>query len=336
MTNVYPIEGTTNKHPEQLCGAYLDPDFWPGFQDTVELFKKTLVDCAAEKKPYSVLRISHSEMSAFYIVCNIKKRVGNFHGRQSSTGTISQKAMHDMFESVIAASSVSTQIGYDFEKWIREVRSFTDGYRQWRLSRLIQLPKPNFALHPEVPERNLRELIDFPMDIIYGLIANKWLFRTFKNRIGLIGADAQLSVIKRLMEYQEYQEYLGTDYFTDYIEIPQRGALDDEDLADKVGRGVVSSSCDLFLIGAGVSKMRFFRILNKIKNCVYLDVGHGILLLAGYGDNMRPYCGEWINYRLPVPPPPEKIDCQWEIYRQKEAVVVLPSSSGVNANGAAL
>ena len=37
----------------------------------------------------------------------------------------------------------------------------------------------------------------------------------------------KIQIIRNLMEYQEYQEYLGIDKFTDYIHIDQNFACDD-------------------------------------------------------------------------------------------------------------
>ena len=47
------------------------------------------------------------------------------------------------------------------------------------------------------------------------------VFKNFKGHIGLIGAGPKLDLIKKLMKYKEYQEYLGLDEFTDYIQIPE-------------------------------------------------------------------------------------------------------------------
>ena len=107
-----------------------------------------------------------------------------------------------------------------------------------------------------------------------------------------------MDIIEKLMKYNEYQEFLGTDYFTDYIGIPQRAALDSEQLETDIIKGIEKSTCDIFLIGAGVSKLKFFHLLKTVKKCVYIDVGHGICMIAGHGDNTRPYCGTWVNYRI--------------------------------------
>jgi hypothetical protein len=144
----------------------------------------------------------------------------------------------------------------------------------------------------------LNQVVDLPMDVIYGLCANKWFFRTFKNKIGLMGAGPKLDAIKKLMGYEEYQQYLGCDYFTDYINLPQRQALDDPDLEETVRTGVRDSTCDVFLIGGGVSKLKFWHLLKDTRNCIFIDIGHGIDLIAGHGDLYRPYCGSWTNYKI--------------------------------------
>ena len=283
MNNKYPIEGTSNRHPEQNQGAYLDASYWPNFQETINSFKQTLVDHVSQKKYYSVLRVGHSEFAAFYIIDRNRGRDA-FTIRHSRSGVISKKARQDMFESITKTTSLSTQIGYDFQANMANIICITDKNKQHAQS------KKHLPLH---------KLITLPLDIIYGLVANKWFFQTFKNRIGLIGAEQKLTTIKKLMEYREYQEYLGTDRFTDYIPIPQRGAFDDDSLTERVTAAVSRSSCDIFLIGAGVSKLRFFHALEDAKSCVFIDVGHGICMISGHGDNTRPYCGEWVNYKLP-------------------------------------
>ncbi len=77
--NLYPIEGTSNKHPEQLRGAYLNPSFWPNFQTTLKDFKSILIKNVEQQIPFSVLRIGHSEMTAFYKAFNVNKNVGIYY-----------------------------------------------------------------------------------------------------------------------------------------------------------------------------------------------------------------------------------------------------------------
>ena len=148
-----------------------------------------------------------------------------------------------------------------------------------------------------LPKKKMNEIIDLPLEIIYGIIANKWLLKTFNNKIGLIGACEKLNCIKKLMEYKEYQDYLETNSFIDYIIIPQTAALDLDSLENNIESEIKNSNAEIFLIGAGVSKLKFFHLLNKY-NKIFIDIGHGIDLLAGFGDTTRPYCGSWQNYRI--------------------------------------
>ena len=76
--------------------------------------------------------------------------------------------------------------------------------------------------------------IDFPAEFGYGLVANKWLLKTFAGQIGLIGAGSKLNIIKHLMEAPQYQEYLGLEKFEDYISLPQKFACDDLEATEKM------------------------------------------------------------------------------------------------------
>lgn len=138
-------------------------------------------------------------------------------------------------------------------------------------------------------------------EFLYGLIMNKWFFKTFKGRIGLIGACEKLDIIKELMNHKEYQEYVGLDRFNDYIKIPQRFACDDlsgtinmvKEQLEKANKATF-----VYLYGVGHVKSGLIHHLPKIKNAIYLDVGAGIDGLAGLIDTDRPYANNWINYRL--------------------------------------
>ena len=297
IKNIYPIENTLNLHKEQLSGAYLDKNFWPEFSKTLENFKNTLITKVRNKEAFSVLRIGHSELSAFFIALNSNERVGNFVGRQSNYDFIPDKTVIKFFESVKSSDIKSTQIGYNFLKWLSQVLGFLEFYKKINNSNLF-LQKKMECLNYKINYNCAKDVIDLPLDIIYGLIANKWFFKTFKNKIGLIGSDKKLNLIKELIKYKSYQNYLGIDYFTDYIEVPERQALDRDDLEDNIVKKIKNSSCDIFLIGTGVSKLKFFHLLKSTKQCVYIDVGHGICMIAGYGDSTRPYCGTWTNYRI--------------------------------------
>src|SRR3989344_4475251 len=65
--------------------------------------------------------------------------------------------------------------------------------------------------------------IDFPAELHYGLTFNCWFTKTFKGKVGLIGAEEKLKLIKELVKYKKYRDYLGLDDkgFSDYIYFPQ-------------------------------------------------------------------------------------------------------------------
>ena len=148
------------------------------------------------------------------------------------------------------------------------------------------------SIFPERP-------VDFPMDIIYGLVANRWILKTFKNRIALVGGSEKIQLIQKLMEYPEYRSYIENDYFTDYIEVPERFSSDNpEALIANIGNKIKNSQADIFLFGIGVAKMAIAWQFKQYKEAVFLDIGCGMSALAGTCGIDRPYFGSWINYRL--------------------------------------
>lgn len=141
--------------------------------------------------------------------------------------------------------------------------------------------------------------IDYPAEFGYGLVANKWLLETFKGRIGLIGAEPKLKLIEELLKRDEYKDYLGLDYFNDYIYIPQKFAADDIDSLENIIKPQLeNSNSDIFLVGMGHSKNGILHKFTDYKRSVYLDVGGGIDMIAGCINTRRPYAGSWVNYRI--------------------------------------
>lgn len=141
--------------------------------------------------------------------------------------------------------------------------------------------------------------IDYPAEYGYGLVANKWFFETFAGRIGLLGASEKLNVIQELMQYKEYQEYLGLESFSDYIHFPQKYAADDIELVEEfIGNQLKESTADIFLLGIGHAKSGVLHTFKKYRSAVFLDVGAGIDMIAGCVNTKRPYAGKWKNYRL--------------------------------------
>ncbi len=141
--------------------------------------------------------------------------------------------------------------------------------------------------------------INYPAEYGYGLVANKWFFKEFKGRIGLIGASEKLYLIEELMKHDEYKEYLGLDNFNDYIHYPQKFACDDIDRVEEfVGNQLKESNSDIFLLGIGHSKSAMLHRFKKYTNAIFMDVGAGIDNIAGCINIRRPYAGNWTNYRI--------------------------------------
>ena len=138
-----------------------------------------------------------------------------------------------------------------------------------------------------------------PMEAVYALLASKWLLRNFKNQIGIITGGPKLALIQKLMGYQEYRQYIETDSFTDYLEIPQIGAADNlEQLAERLGQRVAQSQAKVFLVAAGSSKIGLMPLLKAYSDAIFIDAGAGVDALAGIISQDRPYFADWVNFRL--------------------------------------
>jgi hypothetical protein len=185
-------------------------------------------------------------------------------------------------------------------------RALSKNYSEINMSNFVEGSKLNdyymCEIYPEnrkmfrelFPEKN----IDFPAEYVYGLTANKWFFKNFSGKIGLIGADKKIEMIKTLMEYDEYKDYIGLNSFNDYIKIPQKFACDNlEKTEEIIAEQLLKSSSDIFLLGVGHVKSGITYRLKKYKSAVYLDIGSGIDAIAGIIDIERPFFGDWTNFQ---------------------------------------
>ena len=141
--------------------------------------------------------------------------------------------------------------------------------------------------------------INFPMEFCYAIVANKWIFKQYPRDIALIGGSEKMKIIKDLMEYKEYRDYLGVEKFTDYISVPERYASNDPDkLLEQLEPQIKESKAKVFLYGIGISKMAVAPYFRFIKKGTYIDIGCGMSALAGFVNINRPYHGSWTNYRI--------------------------------------
>ena len=300
MISLYKIDGTSNIHEEQHSDCYTDPNFWPTFQEDMENFKKKITSCLENNEPLTVLRMGHAEHCLFNLLVPFPKKGSIIvkgilprHYTKQQTGNTWVK----LLESISSADYVTTQIGRDFEKWIWDLIHYANVYEHFKQTNNLQHLFHTPILFSQNYTSN--EKMDMPLDIIYGLLTNKWLLKIFKNQIGFIGNKGKLDVIKNLMNYDEYKKYIENDTFLEYIDIPQRCALEDDKLETHIFEKVKNSDCKVFFIGAGVAKLKFFYNLKKIKpDGIFIDVGHGLDAIAGLADYERPYFGSWQNYKM--------------------------------------
>jgi hypothetical protein len=262
MHELYLIDGTSNIEPEQLYGVeYNDENFYPLFQDKLVEVKELIMNNIINKKGTIILRVYDGE---FYFLN--KQVVGNGPLRHY-TKQLTDEFVEKFKDGVYKADYVSVQLNI----------SMLNKYK---------------SIFPNKP-------VNFPMDIIYGLLANRWLLKTFKNRIALIGGTEKIKLIKELITKQEYRHYIGNDYFLDYIEVPERFSCDNtDDLIIDIGEKIKNSDADIFLFGIGIAKLSIAWQFKKYKDAVFVDIGCGMSALAGTCGIDRPYFGSWINYRI--------------------------------------
>ena len=257
--DLYKIEGSIN-NDQNPC--FSDKDTCPEFQEKLDFFKKLLIQ-----------QVKHNKSATYY-----KFGDGDYYFlKKESVGsaTPGKRALSKSYDSI------------DHDKFV-EGAQLCDYY--------------TCEIYPENTQRFsevINKEIDFPAEFGYGLVTSKWLLETFKGKIGLIGADTKMNIIKNLMEAPQYQEYLGLEKFEDYISLPQKFACDDIDATEKmVGEQLEKSTSKIFLMGMGHVKSGLIHRLKKYTDAVFLDVGASIDALAGIIDVDRPYAGDWTNYQI--------------------------------------
>ena len=255
----YKIEGTIN-NDQNPC--FHDETVYPKFQEELEEFKHLLIELVYLKEPKTFYKFGDGD---YYFLNKIP----------TGSATPGRRALSKSYD----------EIDHDaFVKGAQECDYYT-----------CEIYPENRVNFIDVIQRR----IDYPAEFGYGLVANKWLLKTFAGQIGLIGAGAKLNIIKNLMEAPQYQEYLGLEKFEDYISLPQKFACDDLEATEKmVASQLMKSTSNIFLMGMGHVKSGLIHRLSKYRNAVFLDVGASIDALAGIIDVDRPYAGDWTNYQI--------------------------------------
>ena len=256
----YKIEGTIN-NDQNSC--FTREDSYPMFQEHLELFKAHLIEM-----------VSNKECKTFY-----KFGDGDYF-------FLKEHAVGSAAPGKRALSKHYSQIN---------MSSFKEGARLNDYYTCEIYPENRNMFNEVLPNIEIK----YPAEYVYGLTSNKWFFKTFSSRIGLIGADQKIDLIEKLMNYDEYKEYLGLSKFNDYIKIPQKFSCDDLDETERIiGEQLKNSTSDIFLLGIGHVKSGLTHKLKKYKNAIFLDIGSGIDAIAGVIDIDRPYFGDWTNFKI--------------------------------------
>ena len=255
----YKIEGTIN-NDQNPC--FHDETTYPKFQEELEEFKHLLIELVYLNEPKTFYKFGDGD---YYFLNKIP----------TGSATPGRRALSKSYD----------EINHDaFVKGAQECDYYT-----------CEIYPENRVNYLDVIQRR----IDYPAEFGYGLVANKWLLKTFAGQIGLIGAGLKLNIIKNLMEAPQYQEYLGLEKFEDYISLPQKFACDDLEATEKmVASQLMKSTSKIFLMGMGHVKSGLIHRLSKYRNAVFLDVGASIDALAGIIDVDRPFAGDWTNYQI--------------------------------------
>ncbi|KKN66593.1 hypothetical protein LCGC14_0470080 [marine sediment metagenome] len=257
---IYNIPGTKN-----ISGLnfYYNPNVYPNFQEDLAKFKELLVSLVNQKANVTFYKFGDGD---YYFL------------KQLEWGSAKP--------GVRALSKFYDEI--DIKKF-REGALKNDYF-------ITEIMPVRYTMFKELfPEKER----DFPSEYGHGLVANKWFFKKFKGKIGLIGAKEKLKVIERLMQYREYKEYLGIDKFNDYIYVPQKFAADNVNSLEKsVAIQLKNSKSDIFLIGIGHVKSALLYRFKEYKQAVYVDVGGAIDAIAGVMNIRRLHMTKWVNYKL--------------------------------------
>ena len=255
----YAIPGTRNLNRNI---GYTNPKLEPKFQDLLESFKSEVLSVLKQNSSRTYFKFGDGDY---------------FFLRGIGIGSAAP-----------GNRAISRQLKED------ELATFIQNSRQAD-SYMCEIATENRALFKET-FGNIK--VDFPAEIVYGLVANRWILKIPNIRIGLIGAEEKLSLIKHLLEFEDYRKYLGLKKFYNYVTIPQKFACDDlPKRLEEIREGLEREHCDLYLVGIGHLKSGVLAKLVNFSNSVFVDIGSGIDALAGIIDRERPYFGDWVNFR---------------------------------------
>ena len=256
----YKIEGAKNNDPNP---CFKNLDTYPNFNLELEQYKNNLIEMVNAKQSKTFYKFGDGD---YYFLK--QNPIGSAApGKRALSVNYNQINHHEYVDGVLKNDFITVEI----------------------------YPENRQMFHEIFPNQTIHYLAESG----YGLVANKWFFKTFKGKIGLIGGHEKIKLIQELMKNEQYQEYLGIDKFNDYLYIPEKFSCDNINATEElIGNQLKNSTSDIFLIGIGNVKNALTHRFKKYKDAVYVDVGGGINAIAGVVSHNRPYSADWINYRL--------------------------------------
>lgn len=216
----------------------------------------------SSKRGFSIIRVSDGEKN--FLKAVIKGNTANRHFTKSEKP---KKEYIDMFKNqLLKCDSIHVEMYKDM----------ADGFKK-------------------IYGKNIFSPI--PVECIYAIVSNKSIFsNTYK--IGIIGSDRKIEIIKKLLTHKEYTNYITRSDFDHYITVPDKGSSNDVGALKKHIMDNLNPDIDIYLVGIGIAKMAILGDLAQKSNAVFIDVGCGISALAGLVSNDRPYFANWVNFRL--------------------------------------
>ena len=269
----YNLEGTIDINKNRKHEAYRKTDTWSTYQEDFIKFKHNIIEWSEKNEPKVLLRVYDGEL---LFMKNTKR--GNV-GRRHVSVELTPEFTKSFYENSLKCDKLASHLTVIPPLNYGKVNS-------------------QFDLYTEIYGR---KKIDYPMEFHYAIVLNRWIFKNFKNQIGLIGGKGKIGVIRKLMEYKEYRDYLGIDCFTNYIEIPEKFSCDNPpELLQQIKKQLRKSnpSTKIFLFGMGISKLAAAYKFKNYFPAIYIDAGGSFSALAGFISKRRPYAAGWTNYRI--------------------------------------
>ena len=263
---LYDLEDTLDINANRKDKSYQSSNTWPTYQEDYIEFKNNILKWSKNNEPKVLLRAYDGE----FLFLKGEKNIGNV-GKRHVSKELNEEFVKKFYENSLKCDSLA--------------------------SHLTVLPKGK--MHKLYKSVYGNKKIDYPMEFHYGIVISKWIFKHFKNKIGIIAGSEKIKIIKELITKKRYKHYLGIDHFTDYIEVPERFSCDNpEELDLSIKNQLQNATAKIFLFGIGISKLAVAHNFKKHYPAIYIDIGIMMSGLAGFLTKERPYSANWLNFRM--------------------------------------